>query len=76
MASFRDDEEAMNNQISCRLHVYKACIRFTTYLIREGLKNKDELETYKEEKPFSRYKPQRDWLEADEVKAAIDFNKK
>lgn len=75
LASFNDDEEKMNDQISCRTAVYKAYRRFTLYLLREGLRTKDDVEAITEEMPHSRYKPKRDWLEDFEIKSIIAFNK-
>lgn len=74
IATFRVDEVRRKDSYSEKCHIYKACTRFTDFLIQEGLKTTHEREEYRSRKPKRRFRPQRKVLPEQAVDEALRFN--
>jgi integrase len=67
------DEIQRRDFYSTRMHIYRACTRFTDYLIQEGFKVAADRTAYK--LPKRRFKPQKRMPEEEQIQEAIQFNR-
>lgn len=67
------DEANRRDFYSTKMHIYRACTRFTDYLIQAGLKTQADRAGYKQ--PKRRFKPQKRMLEEDKIQEVLAFNR-
>lgn len=67
------DDVNRKDHYSNKMHIYRACTRFTDFLIQKGLKSESDRKAFK--KPKQKYKPQRRMLEEEQRDEALAFNK-
>lgn len=67
------DEINRRDFYSTKMHIYRACTRFTDYLIQAGLKNQADRTSYK--LPKRRFKPQKRMLEDEKIQEVLTFNR-
>jgi len=72
---FQVDRIKRRDFYSTKMHIYRACTRFTDFLIKEGLKTKSDLDALRECLPGRVFKPKRGFVDEIEVQEAIKFNR-
>lgn len=75
MATFKVDEIERKDFHATKNNIYKACIRFTNFLIEEGLKTLEDKDAFKKHLPGKRYKAKKRMLDEEYIQEAIKFNR-
>jgi integrase len=62
------------DRYATKTHIYRACTRFTDFLIHAGLKAQADRDAFKRHLPRAKFKPKKRMLELEEIEEALKFN--